>query len=138
MSDGRSPVVLQPHRGAQSTLAQALLDAREEILGPARRLEIGIARDANGVAREDVVARVDRRQMQVDRVLERYEDVPAVRIGQRDESRQGKARDVNHGQAGVREGRARSRADGGHQTEGPVPEIREGMGGVDGERRQDR
>src|SRR6266851_5300219 len=54
-------VVLQPHRRSQTTLAQALLDAREEVLGPARGLEIGVARDADGVAGEDVVAGLDRR-----------------------------------------------------------------------------
>jgi hypothetical protein len=53
-----TPAVLAAY---SSSIAQALLDAREEVLGPARGLEIGVARDADGVAGEDVVAGVDRR-----------------------------------------------------------------------------
>jgi len=89
------------------------------------------------MAREDVVAVVDARQVLTDHVLEKHEDVLAAGIGQRDEARQDLTRDVDHGKRAHRERRRRRRPDGDHEARRAVAEVREGMAGVDGQRRQD-
>ena len=131
-------VVLQPHRGAEPAPAQALLDAGQQIDGPTSHLDVGVPRHADRVGRQDVVARVQRRQLQADHVLQQHEHVAPVGIRQRHEARQHLAGDVDHGQRALRQRRRRRRADRGDQAQRAVAEIREGMAGIDGQRRHHR
>jgi hypothetical protein len=80
--------VLQPDGHAEAPLAQALLDAGEEIRRAYRRGQIGVSGDPDGVARENLVTVVDGREMEPDHVLEEHEDVLAVGIGKGDEARE--------------------------------------------------
>ena len=71
------------------------------------RISVGVARDADGVGREDLVAVVEARQVQPDHVLEQHEGVPAGGVGQRARS----AAAPGSG-CGARRARCAGRADG--------------------------
>ena len=131
-------VVLQPHGRAQAPLAQALLDAGQQVLGPAPHLQVGVAGDPDGVAGEDVVAAVEARQVQADDVLEQDEDVPAGASGSGTKRGSTWLGMWMHGQRAVGQRRGRRRPDGGHQAHRAIAEIREGMAGIDGQRREHR
>ena len=134
---GQVAVVLQPHGRSEASLAQALLDAHEQVLAPAPRLQVRVPRDANGVARHDLVAVVDGGQVKPDHVLEQHERVLAGSIGQRHEARQHLARDVDDAERAVRQDRGHGGPDGGNQAERAIAEIRERVAGIDGERGED-
>ena len=90
------------------------------------------------MARHDVVALVDRRQVKPDHVLEQHEHVHSSGSGHRNEARLRLARDVDDGQGGVREDRWRRWPNGHHETERAISEIRKGLAGVNSQGRQDR
>jgi hypothetical protein len=130
-------VVLQPHRRAQAPAAQALLYGGEQVVAIVAGLQVGVARDTDGVTREHVVAAVDLGQVQADHVLEQHEDVPAGGVRQRDEAWQHGAGDVQHRQRAVRQRGGCRGPDGGHDAERAVAQVRKGMAAVDRERRED-
>jgi hypothetical protein len=72
-------IVLKADRVTHAALSEALLDLLEEIAGrPAcHRLHVGVARHADRVRREDLVAVVEPREIQPDHVLEQHEVVLA-------------------------------------------------------------
>ena len=133
-------IVLEADRVAHPALAQTLLDLLEEISGrPAgHRLDVGVARHADRMRREDLVPVIEPRQVQPDHVLEQHEVVFTGRPRQPDEPRDHLGGDVDHRQRGAGEDRRLRGPERDHQTEGAVDEVREGMSRVDRERRHHR
>ena len=136
---GQVGVVLQPDRIPHAALPHARLHARQEVgRGLARQRDLGVAGDPDGVAGDDLVAGVERGQLEPDHVLEQHERVLAGRPGQRHEAGHDLARDAHHGQGGVRQDTRRHRLDRDDQAERAVGEVRERMPGVDRQRGEDR
>ena len=111
MSGGRSASYCRRTAVPSRALAQALLDAGQQVLGPAR----ASCRSASRVTRmawleRIVVAVVEARQVQADHVLQQHEHVPAGASGSGDEARQHLARDVDDRQRAVGQRRGRRRA----------------------------
>ncbi len=133
-------IVLETDGVPHPALAQALLDLLQEIpCGPSRhRLDVRVARHADGVRREDLVPVVEPRQVQPDHVLQEHEVVLAGRRRQADEPRDHLGGDVDDRQRGAREQRWLGGPEGHDQTQGPVDEVGEGVAGVDRERRHHR
>ena len=133
---GQVGVVLEADRVTHPALAQALLDAGEEVvvLSPVE-LEVRIARHADSVRGEDLVAVVEPREMEADDVLQEHEGVLAGRGGQADEAGEDLGRDVHDGERRGRQGRGLAHSEAGDQTEGAVHQMGERVPGIDGERR---
>ena len=91
-------VVFQSHRRPEATPAEPLLDAGDQIVGRAVRLQVGVTGDADDVAGEDLAAVVDGRQAWADDVLEEDKGVLPGGGGQGHEGRQDLGGDVKHGE----------------------------------------
>ena len=132
---GQARLALEADGVSHAPLAQARLDAREEVVGAAALdLELRVSRDPDGVAGDHLVAVVEERQVQANHILEQHEGVLAGRRGQGDEAGHDETRDVDDGEGGVRQERGRDRADRGHEAEGAIGQVRERMPRIDGER----
>ena len=69
-------VVLQADRVAHAPLSHARLHARQEIHGPlALERDVGIPRDPDGVAGDDLIAAVQGGELEADHVLQEHEGV---------------------------------------------------------------
>ena len=129
---GRSRVVLQPHRRrpCAARAGPPRCSSSRSSARPRGISQLGVARDADGVAGEDLVAVVEARQVQPDHVLEQHEDVLA-RAGAGSATKRGSdlARDVEHGEAWRGAGRGGDGPDGDDEAEGPVARCGNGWPG---------
>ena len=90
-------VVLEAERCAHAASAQTCFYGSQEVAlaSGALRVEFGVAREADRVAREDVVPVVQPREVQPDDVFEQHEVAPTGGTRQRDEARDHLAWHVN-------------------------------------------
>ena len=122
---------LEPHDLAEAAPAQLLLDRAQQIVRLVGHLEVGVARDAEGVVVDDLHAREQRVEMLGDQVLERHERAP---VADRHEAREHLLRHLDAGE-GLLLGLRVVHQHGERQRE--VGDVREGPAEADGERRED-
>ena len=121
---------LQPHHGGEAALAELLLDHFQQVLGGLLvAVDVGVAGHPEGVGLDDLHAGEQAVEVVGDHLFERHE---AERLRHLHPARQ-HVRRLDPGEAGRRVSRRLDR-DGERQAD--VRDEREGVGGVDRQRRQ--
>ena len=122
---------LDAHDLAEAPPAQLRLDGAQQVVGLVVDREVGVARDPEDVAVDDLHAREQRVQVLGDQALERHERAP---VADRDEAREHLLRHL-HAREGLLLGLRVAHQHGERERE--VGDVREGTAQADGERGQD-